>query len=71
MKYKIERTSNLIYQVEQPCNKAYRGDNGEFNIPQWYIDINSLEDLQELIEEVKYPLIVSKETIEIYDDYRE
>ena len=71
MKYKIERTSRFVYQVEPPCDKAYRGDNDEFNIPQWYIDINSLEDLQELIEEVKYPLIVSKETIEIYDDYRE
>lgn len=71
MKYKIERTSSFACQVEQPCDKAYRGENDEFNVPQWYIDINSLEDLQELIEEVKYPLIVSKETIEIYDDYRE
>ena len=71
MKYKIERTSSCAYQVEQPCSKAYRGDNDEFDNPQWYIDINSLEDLQELREEVKYSLIVSEEFIEIYDDYRE
>lgn len=71
MKYKIERTSSSAYQVEQPCDKAYRGDDDEFDNPQWYIDLNSLEDLQELREEVKCSLIVSKETIEIYDDYRE
>lgn len=73
MKYKIERTSSAAYQVEQPCDKAYRGDDDddEFDNPQWYIDIDSLEDLQELREEVKCSLIVSKETIEIYDDYRE
>lgn len=71
MKYKIERSSSAAYQVEQPCDKEYRGDDDEFSIPQWYIDIDSLEDLQELIEEVKCSLIVSKETIEIYDAYRE
>lgn len=71
MKYKIERSSSAAYQVEQPCDKAYRGDDDEFSIPQWYIDIDSLEDLQELIEEVKCSLIESKETIEIYDAYRE
>lgn len=67
MKYKIIRTSYFDDDFKQPCDKAYRGDDNEFGFPQWYIDINCLEDLQALIEEVKYPLVVSDDTIEIDD----
>lgn len=39
------------------------------------IEINSLEELLELIAEVDYPVVISKDDpmpeIEIYDDYRE
>lgn len=44
---------------------------------RWFVDINTLEELIALREEVENPLIVdhddemNKDTIEIYDDYRE
>lgn len=34
-------------------------------------DINSLEELNELIDEVKEKVIIGCDDIEIYDDYRE
>lgn len=71
MTYKIEQTSSYGYQGQAPCSKAYRGDNNENNYPQWYVDINTLEELQALQDEVNKALIVGKEHIEIYDAYRE
>jgi hypothetical protein len=64
MKYKISRTSNW-WGVEQPCKKAYKENH------EWYIDINSIEEIQELIDEVKTQVIIGFNDIEIYDDYRE
>ena len=71
MKYKIEQTSSYGYQGQAPCSRAYRGDNDQNNYPQWYVDITTLEELQALQQEVRHPLTVSKEHIEIYDAYRE
>lgn len=70
MKYKIERTSGYGYGETQPCKNAYKGEKTEWE-QIWYIDINTLEELHELIEEVKHPVIISKGHIEIYDAYRE
>lgn len=50
---------------KQPCEKAYKEND------KWYIDINSLEELNELIDEVKEKVIIGCDDIEIYDDYRE
>lgn len=71
MTYKIFKTSSFGYDGQPPCSKAYRGENDEYNYPQWYVEIDTLEELQQLQKEVKTPLIVGVETIEIYDSYRE
>lgn len=71
MIFKIERTSSWGYQEEAPCSNAYRGENDKNNYPQWFVEINTLEDLQMIQIEAKKPLILGIETIEIYDAYRE
>ena len=65
MRYRIERTSLLFDNETKPCEKALKSDN------KWYIDINSIEDLQEIVKEVGCSVIVSEESLEIYDDFRE
>ena len=70
MKYKVERTSDYGGSKERPCQKAYTGGFDNWLTPIWYIDINTLEELQDLIAEVG-EVIVSKDSIEIYDTYRE
>lgn len=64
MKYKISRSSDW-WGIKQPCQKAYKKND------KWYIDIDSLEEIQELINEVKTEVIIGFDDIEIYDDYRE
>ena len=64
MKYKISRSSDW-FGKKQPCEKAYKDND------TWYIDINSLEELNELIDEVKKKVIIGCDDIEIYDYYRE
>ena len=64
MKYEISRSSDW-WGEKQPCEKAYKEND------KWYIDINSLEELNELIDEVKEKVIIGCDDIEIYDDYRE
>lgn len=59
MKYIIERTSD---SSKKPCKNAEA---------TWTIEIDTLEELRALIEEVGCEVIVGKETIEIYDSYRE
>lgn len=55
-----------------PCRNAYNeGKKDEYGALVWYIDINTLQELHELIEEVRNPVIISNEHIEIYDTYRE
>ena len=70
-KYRIERTSDFCGSEERLCENAYAEGCDEWGTPIWYIEINTLEELQELIEEVKHPVIISKGHIEIYDEYRE
>lgn len=65
MKYKISRTSDWWGCKTKPCEKAYKEND------TWYIDINSLEELNELIGEVESKVIIGGDDIEIYDDYRE
>lgn len=65
--YKLERASTQLCdgRQEQPHPKAYA--------KEWYIDINSLEELEEL--EVRGEntsgIIISKSCITIYDDWVE
>lgn len=64
MKYKITRSSDWFGE-NKPCKKAYKEDG------DWYVDINTLGELQDLIREVEWSVIVGTSEIEIYDSYRE
>lgn len=70
MKYKVGRTSDYGGSKERPCKKAYAESCDEWLIPIWYIEINTIEDLRNLIDEVG-EVIISKDEIEIYDTFRE
>ena len=63
MKYQITRTSDWDGE-EQPCKKAILEQDC------WVIEINSIDELQQLISEVG-EIIVTHNSIEIYDTYRE
>lgn len=72
MKYRISRTSDWQGD-EKPCKNAILEDKiskNTYHLNVWEIDISSLKDLYELIDEVGR-IIIEKENIEIYDDYRE
>lgn len=70
MRYRVTRTSDFLNE-EKPCSKAKK-----FKLPTeehslWYIDINTLDDLRNLIDEVGHSLVIDNYSIEIYDDFRE
>lgn len=79
MIFKIVRSSD---DVNKPCENAYlkekfRNKSGGMSYI-WEIEIDSLNELMDLIKETNEPLIVfgpSKDdlstSIEIYDEYRE
>lgn len=81
MIYKITRTSDW-YGEKQPCKNAYLHKKGQKDLPdedewditieeyEWHIAINTLEDIQNLINEVGC-IVLSEDNIEIYDSYRE
>lgn len=75
MTYNIYRTTYIYYSKlkdNKPCEKAYKGEPDRWGDIQWYIDIDSLDDIQALIDEVGEDIIIKKDgEIEIYDDYRE
>lgn len=59
MKFKLIRTSgNSINMPEEASNEIE-------------IEINTIEQLMSLASKYDRELIISKDTIEIYDDYRE
>ena len=67
MTFTITRTSDWNGDV-QPCERAYWSEANEC----WKIDINSLEELMDLIRDVEHNIVVSDDPeIEIYDEYRE
>lgn len=69
MKYRIFRTSDF-FRENQPCANSYQDGTDEFDYPQWYVDINSLDDLNKIIEECGR-IVLKQSEIEIYDTYRE
>ena len=69
MIYTIHRTSD-IFKEYRPCEKAELQSIDERGYSRYTIEINSLEELQALINEVGQ-IIIDDDTIEIYDDYRE
>lgn len=89
MIFKISRTSQWFYGEDKPpCDKAfikeferYMGAN-KIQDKDWFIELNTLEDLLNLKEEIGENIIISdylfrynnidvEYSIEIYDDYRE
>ena len=70
MKYEITKTSDW-WSKEKPCSKAEKLKLPTKEDYCWYVDINTLDDLRNLIDEVKHPLVIDNYSIEIYDDYRE
>ena len=75
MKFHIYRTSDFLNQ-EKPCPRAYGGECDKFGYRQWFIDIDTIDQLMELQDEVG-DVIIGKTfrqglpEIEIYDTYRE
>ena len=72
MLFRVYRTSCFGGSEGKPCGNAI------FNGEDWFVEINSLEELLELIEEQDEDIIIKPkrsgypfQTIEIYDDYRE
>lgn len=55
--------------VTRPTEKAYKKNNkdGSYN---WYIKINTLEELMELVKK-EYSIIIYEDMMMIYDDYIE
>lgn len=82
MRFYITRTSS-IYNTEKPCENAKINVNSIDDGDQYYIEIKTIKELRELIDEVGHPLIVKRDgflstaraeeaySIEIYDDWRE
>lgn len=75
--YRIYRTSYGYhpdqYETEPPCHNCYLAEfkANPYSGTAWYIEIESLEELEKLQKELKNPVILSSNTIEIYDSYRE
>ena len=68
--FEISRTSDWQGK-NKPCKKAKKLRKNEFGETRYVIDINSLEELIEVLQEVGSPLIMSEHSLEIYDDWRE
>ena len=75
MRFLIERTSHMqMGSKEPPAPGATRTDDDK----AWQIEIASLEELNDLIDTLQEPLILSRRQglkgpaqVEIYDDMRE
>ena len=70
MKYIVTRTSFYGDDELKPCEDAVleKLSNGSV---RWYININSLEEMEEFISEVGQIIIYYGNEVEIYDSYRE
>ena len=74
MRFQISRTSQFINSETAPHERAVSEQktypNGNV-CTEWFIEINSLEELIAFAKEVRYELVVTENSIEIYDDWRE
>ena len=81
MKFYIRRTTGS-YNNEPPCAKAtlLNPDRGEWDDPEFGIEVNTIEELVELMKSSGHPIILehtyndekySPYELEIYDGYRE
>lgn len=69
MKFQIERSSMPAfysgYKASQPCEGAVLDGD------EWQIEVNSLEELLEMVSEQAHIIVKPDNKLEIYDDYRE
>ena len=80
MKFKIMRASHTVIddEINYPgpdVKNAYKEVRipyeGSDEVTDWYVDVNTLEELIELRKEVGYDLIFNEDEIWICDDYME
>lgn len=66
---KDESTAEVTYN----CGVDKYGNECSNEVAEycWYLEIDTLEELFELMREVKEELVLHGKTIEIYDSYRE
>lgn len=67
MKYNISKVSDFWGIKGKPYSRAYQDENDK----KWYVDIETLDELNAIIEETKHSLIIDEDSIEVYDDFRE
>lgn len=67
VRFYITRSSIRSYDRKgrRPCEEAYKNDKGE-----WIVDFQTLDELVAFAEKHQ-EIVLSSESIEIYDDYRE
>lgn len=70
MKYEISRASDWTGE-EKPCSQAVYEGKEEWGDNIWTIEINSLADIDALINEVGEIIIYPENKIKIYDYYIE
>ena len=75
MKYEISRASGEFNHTTPPCKAAFKERN-EYIFKSrgrecfdWFVVINTLEELQDLIKEVGDRLLMDESWIVIADDY--
>lgn len=76
MIFRITRTSDYWYTDQpKPCKNAKKivemDPVWHCENVHWDVEINTLEELLDLLKEEGHELIISDGYIEIYDDYRE
>lgn len=76
MIFRITKTSSYLHTDQpKPCKNAKKiveiDPVGHFKNVRWDVEINTLEELLDLLKEAGHELIISDGYIEIYDDYRE
>lgn len=62
----ISRTST---HLDQPCKEAFQKEANDIFAP-WFIEFNSLDELMLFVKKHE-KIVVTKDSIEIYDTYRE
>lgn len=76
MIFRITKSSDYLHiDQPKPCKNAKKiveiDPVGHFEKVRWEIEINTLEELLDLLKEADNELIISDGYIEIYDAYRE
>lgn len=69
MRFKVSRASAI--DTEIPCKDAYKFPNKDGIYDSWYIDIDSLEQLEQFIKEYGDIIIYADNHICIYDTWVE